>query len=121
MPIKNQMMSRRHVVQGSDAIRYSADMAPSGATMNTAGVLNARGKLGSRTRSTTMPMDTITNASSVPIDTNRPASDTVRREATNATATPVMIDEIYALWNRGYAFLMNVGSSPPRAIEQHTR
>ena len=85
-------MSRRHVVQGSETMRYAADTAPSGATTKTAGVLKARGRLGSRTRSTITPIDTITNASRVPIDTRFPASRTVSRDATMATTMPVTID-----------------------------
>src|SRR6184192_880052 len=116
MPNTNQMISRRHVVHGSETMRYAADRAPSGATTKTAGVLNARGKVGSRTRSTITPIDTITNASSVPIDTRLPASRTVSRDATMATTTPV-IDVRYGVWNFGWTLLMNGGSSPSRAIE----
>src|SRR2546430_8325780 len=73
------MMSRSHVRHGSDFIRYAAEKAPAGATNHTHGVLNARGRLGSRMRSTNTPTDTMTNASRVPIDTRLPASRTVRR------------------------------------------
>src|SRR5437588_11574287 len=117
MPTTNQMMSRRHVVQGSDSMRYAADRAPSGATTKTAGVLKARGKLGSRTRSTITPIDTITNASRVPIDTRLPASRTVSRDATMATAMPVTIEVMYGVWNFGWTLLTNRGSRPSRAIE----
>src|SRR5207237_7976051 len=94
-------MSRRHVVQGSETIRYAADTAPSGATTKTAGVLKARGRLGSRTRSTTTPIDTITNASRVPIDTRFPASRTASRDATMATTMPVTIDVMEGVGNLG--------------------
>src|SRR5205809_2767030 len=117
MPTTNQMMSRRQVVHGSEIMRYAADNAPSGATTKTAGVLKARGNVGSRTRSTITPIDTITNASSVPIDTRLPASRTVSRDATMATTIPVTIDVRYGVWNLGWTLLMNGGSSPSRAIE----
>src|SRR5213082_1781040 len=102
MPTTNRMISRRPVVHGSEIMRYAADNAPSGATMQTAGVFNARGKVGSRTRSTITPIDTITNASSVTIDTRLPASRTVSRDATMATTTPVTIDVRYGGWNFGW-------------------
>src|SRR5213082_3010100 len=108
------MISRRHVVHGSETMRYAADRAPSGATTKTAGVLNARGRLGSRTRSTITPIDTITKASSVPIDTRLPASRTVSRDATMATTTPVAIEVMYGVWNFGWTLLTNGGSRPSR-------
>ena len=86
------MMSRSHVRHGSDAIRYRAEKAPAGATNHTHGVLKARGRPGSRMRSTNTPIDTMTNASSVPIETRLPASRTVRSADTNATPMPVMIE-----------------------------
>src|SRR5437764_10140711 len=44
-------------------------------------------------RSTNTPIDTMTNASSVPIETRLPASRTVRSADTNATPMPVMIED----------------------------
>src|SRR6267378_7285767 len=117
IPITNQMSSRSHVTGGSDFMRYAADNAPAGATNQTQGVLNARGRLGSRTRSTRMPTDTITNASSVPIETRLAASRIGRIAAKNATTTPVTIDVRYGVWNLGCTLLMNGGSSPSRDIE----
>src|SRR2546421_5020858 len=67
-------MSRSHVRHGSDFMRYAAEKAPAGATNQTQGVLNTRGRFGSRRRSTRIPTDTITNASSVPIETRLAAS-----------------------------------------------
>src|SRR5438309_826872 len=74
MPTTNQMISRSHVRQGRATISASAEIAPSGATSQTAGVLKGRGRLGSRTRRNSTPAETITKASSVPIDTRLPAS-----------------------------------------------
>src|SRR5438874_208568 len=101
MPAANQMIRRSQVRHGSDAIRYRAENAPMGATNHTHGVLNARGKVGSRMRSTNTPTETMTNASKVPIDTRLPASRTVRSADTNATAIPAMIDVIEGVWNLG--------------------
>src|SRR5256886_13406320 len=53
MPTTNQMISRSHVRQGRATISESAEMAPSGATSHTAGVLKGRGRLGSRDRKST--------------------------------------------------------------------
>ena len=54
--------------------------------------MKARGRFGSRMRNTSTPIETITNASSVPIETRLPASRTVRSADTNATPMPVMIE-----------------------------
>ena len=49
------MISRNQVVKGSADIRRMAEIAPVGATNQTAGVVKLRGRLGSRTRNTRMP------------------------------------------------------------------
>src|SRR5437899_9477916 len=85
-------MSRSHVRHGSDFIRYAAEKAPAGATNQTQGVLNTRGRFGSRRRSTRIPTDTITNASSVPIETRLAASRIGRIAAKKATMTPVTME-----------------------------
>src|SRR3989449_9537493 len=85
-------MSRSHVRHGSDFMRYAAEKAPAGATNQTQGVLNSRGRFGSRRRSTRIPTDTITNASSVPIETRLAASRIGRIAAKNATMTPVTME-----------------------------
>src|SRR5437879_10764815 len=99
MPTTNQMISRSHVRQGRATISASAEIAPSGATSQTAGVLKGRGRLGSRTRRNSTPAETITKASSVPIDTRLPASRTVSSEATNATPNAVTIEVDEREWN----------------------
>src|SRR3989442_8559857 len=121
MPVANQKISRTQVGHGSDARRYRAESAPAGATAQIHGVRNARFSLGSRTRSTMIPMETITNASRVPIETRLLASRTVSRDETNATATPVMIEVIHGVRNRGWMLLTNGGSRPSRDIVQNTR
>src|SRR2546425_2528235 len=69
-------------------MRYAAEKAPAGATNQTQGVLNTRGRFGSRRRSTRIPTDTITNASSVPIETRLAASRIGRNPAKKATKKP---------------------------------
>src|SRR5215467_330992 len=101
MPMTNQMISRSHVRHGSEIIRYNADSAPIGATNHTTGVLNVRGKFGSRIRSTRTPIETMTNASSVPIETRLPASRTVKIAAKIATTIPVTTVVSHGVWNFG--------------------
>src|ERR1041385_6436013 len=110
MPMMNQMMSRSHVRHGKNHMRYRADSAPKGATIHTAGVLKVRGNSGSRIRSTSTPIETITNASNVPMETRLPASRTVNIAETIATAIPVRIDVIHGVRNRGCTRLTNGGS-----------
>src|SRR5438552_18012880 len=97
MPVANQKISRSQVRHGSDAMRYRAESAPAGATNQIHGVRNARFSLGSRTRSTMIPMETITNASSVPMETRLLASRKVSSDDTKATAKPVTVDGIHGV------------------------
>src|SRR5438093_9377551 len=101
MPITNHTPSRTQVVSGSEHIRASEESAPMGATNHTAGVLNLRGNSGSRTRSTSTPIETITKASSVPIETRLAASRIGKMAAKNATTTPVTIVVIHGVRNFG--------------------
>src|SRR5438477_10676447 len=101
IPNANKKNSRSHDSHGSDTIRAIADSAPMGATNHTAGVLNVRGNSGSRIRSTRTPIETITNARSVPMETRLPASRTVNTAAKMATTTPVMMVVIHGVQNFG--------------------
>src|SRR5688572_5670597 len=121
IPIPNQMSSRSHVLHGSEIISHAADTAPAGATNHTHGVLNTRGRFGSRTRSTRIPIATITNASSVPMETRLAASRTVNTAEKIATPTPVTIDVIQGVWNLGWILLTKGGSRPSLDIVQKTR
>ena len=94
----------------------SAERAPAGATNQTHGVVNLRGRFGSRTRSTRIPTETITNASNVPIEHRLPASRTVNRAEKIATPTPVTMDVSQGVRKRGCTQLTNGGSKPSRAI-----
>src|SRR5713101_2463784 len=106
------MISRSQVPQGRAAINAIAEMAPAGATNQTAGVVNLRGRLGSRTRNTIMPAETITNASSVPIEQRLPASRTVKIAEKQATPMPVIIEVIQGVRKRGWTRLTMGGKSP---------
>src|SRR2546430_1444522 len=110
-------MSRSHVRHGSDFIRYAAERAPAGATNQTQGVLNTRGRFGSRTRSTRIPTDTITNASSVPIETRLAASRIGRVAPKNATNTPPTLKGGEGGRELGITLVTDGGSRPSRAIE----
>src|SRR6266496_6253752 len=99
MPIMNQTINRRQVGHGSEAMRASAESAPAGATNQTQGVVNLRGRLGSRTRSTRIPAETMTKASKVPMEQRLPASRTVKTAEKKATATPVIMEVIHGVRN----------------------
>src|SRR5437762_13126738 len=101
MPMANHTSKRLHVGHGSAAIRESAERAHAGATNQTHGVVNLRGRFGSRTRNTRIPTDTITNASNVPIEHRLPASRTVNRAEKIATPTPVTMDVNQGVRKRG--------------------
>src|SRR5215472_4383833 len=102
-------------------MRYSADITPIGATNHTAGVRNVRGNSGSRTRRNNMPIETITNASSVPMETRLPASLTVKTAAKQATTIPVTIVVIHGVRNFGCTLLTNFGNKPSSAMVQKIR
>src|SRR5947199_10765597 len=98
-------MSRSHVRHGSDFIRYAAERAPAGATNQTQGVLNTRGRFGSRTRSTRIPTDTMTNASSLPIEIRLAAARIGKMASKYEKVTPVSKEERYGVWElRGTLF-----------------
>ena len=100
MPITNQTINLNQVLQGSATINANAEMAPMGATNQTQGVVNFRGKLGSRMRSIRMPAETITKASSVPMEQRLPASRTVNTAEKHATPMPVIIEVIQGVRKR---------------------
>src|SRR2546422_9146637 len=115
------MINRSQVRHGSETMRYSAETAPSGATAHTIGVLNGRTRPGSRTRRNTTPTETITKARSVPIETQLPASRTVRSGGTNATAVPVVVEGMEGGWNFGRTVLTNGGGRDHRHLREDTR
>src|SRR5437879_396284 len=97
----NHISNRIQVVRGRATINAIADTAPAGATNHTMGVLNFRGRFGSRIRKTKIPTETMTKASSVPIEQRLPASRTVNTAEKKATAIPVIIEVIQGVRKRG--------------------
>src|SRR5256885_13410928 len=114
-------MSRSHVRHGSDFMRYAAEKAPAGATNQTQGVLNTRGRFGSRRRSTRIPPDTITNASSVPIETRLAASRIGRIAPKKGTMPPGTRGGREGGRDMGGTLFTKGGRSPPRATREKTR
>src|SRR4030095_1895598 len=108
----NQTSKRRHVGHGSAAISASAESAPAGATNQTHGVLNLRGRFGSRTRRTRMPLETMTKARHLPMEQRLAASRTLKTAEKIATAAPVTIEVIHGVRKRGCTRLTNGGSKP---------
>src|SRR2546426_4827637 len=107
MPTANQTTNRIQVVLGRDNIKASEEMAPIGATNHTQGVLNRRGNLGSRTRRTKTPADTMMKADKVPMLQRFPASSTVNTAPKKATTTPVTMVMTQGVLNRGCTVLTN--------------
>src|SRR5260370_32993640 len=101
MLMTNQTTKRRHVGHGSAAISASAESAPAGATNQTHGGVNLRGRFGSRTRSTTTPIETMTKASNVPMEQRLPAYRTLKTAEKIATPTRVTIERSHGVRNRG--------------------
>jgi len=89
---------------------------PAGATNQTHGVLNFARQIGSRTRRTRIPTETITNASNVPMEQRLAASRTLKTAEKIATAAPVTIEVIHGVRKRGCTRLTKGGSRPSRAI-----
>src|SRR6266496_1280843 len=108
MPMANQTSKRRQVGHGSAAMSASAESAPAGATNQTHGVVNLRGRFGSRTRNTRIPTETMTKASNVPMEQRLPASRTLKTAEKIATPTPVTMDVSHGV-RKG-------GSRPSRAM-----
>src|ERR1700740_2393375 len=92
-----------------------------GATNQIQGALKCRAKVGSRTRKTRMPTETITKASNVPIETRLAASRIGRIAAQNAPTTPGMAEVTQGGWNFGWIRLTNCGSNPSLDMFQKTR
>src|SRR5437868_3036578 len=112
----NQTIKRRQVGQGSAAMRVRAETAPAGATNQTHGVVNLRGRFGSRTRNTRIPTETITKASSVPMEQRLPASRTLKMAEKIATPIPVTMEVSHGVRKRGWTRLTNGGNRPSRAM-----
>src|SRR2546430_13531246 len=99
-------------------MRYAAEKAPAGATNQTQGVLNTRGRFGSRRRSTRIPTDTITNASSVPIETRLAASRIGRIAAKKATRSEEHTSELQSQSNLVCRLLLGK-KKKPKIVMRH--
>ena len=111
-PPSRSRTRRSGAARSSRAGRTSGELRkwrPAGATNQTAGVVNLRGRLGSRTRSTRTPTDTITKARRVPIEQRLPASRTVNTAEKNATPMPVTMEVIQGVRKRGCTRLTTGG------------
>ena len=89
-----QMISRSQVARGRPEHQHERDQRrePPGST-GTIGILNGRGSSGRVRRRTMMPIETITNAISVPMLTSDPSVAIGVRPAAIATTTPVTMVE----------------------------
>ena len=77
---------------------------------------NGRGISGLVLRSTMIPAETMTNASSVPIETSSPRRAIGNAPAINAQTMPVRIVVMYGVRNFVWTLLNTGGSSPSRDI-----
>src|SRR5579863_1091789 len=117
MPITNQMIRRNQVASGRLAIIPKEISAPRIGTAGTHGVLKGRWRFGRRTRSRQTPMQTITNASRVPMFTSSDRSLIVSTEAKKAAKQPTTIEVIHGVRKRGWMALAHLGSRPSLDIE----
>src|SRR5580704_18168652 len=105
IPRISHTIRRSHVLQGRLAIRPSEIRIPrigvSGNRFHTRGAVNGRGRSGRFTRSTHTPADTITKASSVPMDVSWPRTLIGSTPAKIATKNPTTIEEIHGVRKRG--------------------
>src|SRR5215204_1550017 len=111
------MIRRAHVSNGSPYIKYND--APSERIGSTGenGTLNGRGRSGFVRRKTTTPIETMTNANSVPILTSWPSMEIGTSAAITATIAPVIIVVICGVLKRGCTFAAHDGSNPSLPIE----
>ncbi len=78
---------------------------------------NGRGSSGFVTRNTMMPMQTVTNASSVPLDTSSPSTFSGSRPPIRPAPMPVSTVENTGVFHSGWQARNGGGSSPSRDIE----
>ena len=88
-PIAIHTINRIHVSCGRPYIMNPQIKIPNAGTIGTSGVRKGRGLFGRVYRSTITPRHTITNASSVPIETSWPSRSIGKTPATRAATTPV--------------------------------
>src|SRR6185312_16120072 len=121
MPIASQIASRVQLGQPSPKIIAALTTMPRIGTSGTSGVLNWRGAFGSRTRSTQTPMQTSTNANSVPIDVMSPTTSPGTKPANAPTSTKNTMFALYGVKYFGWTSENIFGTRPSRDIEKNTR
>src|SRR5215472_8611822 len=117
----NQIISRAHVAPPRLTIISSDTVIPIIGVNGIHGATNARGTSVLRTRISQTPAHTITNASSVPIETSSLRTLIGVSAATVATTPPTRIVEMYGVRNRVCTALAHSGKSPSFDIEKKTR
>src|SRR5580700_3460570 len=115
------MMSRAQVCQPRLNIISKDTAMPIIGVKGIHGVTNARGTSVPRARRIQTPAQTITNASSVPIETKEPRTLIGVNAATVATTRPTRIVERYGVRKRGWMALAHLGSNPSFDMEKKTR
>src|SRR5450755_4210817 len=90
-------------------------------TNGTHGVLNERGRSGSRRQISHTPAHTITKASSVPMLTISSRTLMGSDAASAATKVPTVREEIHGVRNFGWTLLNIAGNSPSFDMEKKTR
>src|ERR1700732_813856 len=113
----NQMINRAQLTQPSLYIMYPFEITPSTGTSGTHGVRNGLGWPGLVYRKTITEIDTITNASRVPMFTILPISSMGVRLPTIAARSPTRIVFFQGVRNLGWTAAKNfLGSRPSLAI-----
>ena len=115
-----QVNSRIHVSRGKEDMIKKHTSAPSIGTNGTHGVLNPRIASGSAFRRIMIPTQTMTKASSVPMETNSPKSPIGKRPAKNAAKLPVTMVVICGVLNFEWVFAKLFHNKPSLAIEKNT-
>src|SRR5262245_59848235 len=121
MPIAIQMISRSQVALPRLAISAKLTIAEIAGTTGTNGVLKGRGMSGRWRRRKMIPMETITNASRVPMLTSSPRMLIFVNPAAMATTPPVTSVVMYGVRNLVCTLLAQAGSRPSLAIEKKIR
>src|SRR5581483_5445850 len=120
-PITSQMINRAQVCQARLNIISSETRMPMMGVNGIHGATNARGTSVPRLRSSHTPLQTITNASRVPMETSSLRTLIGVSAATVATQTPTRIVQIYGVRNRVCTVAAHLGSNPSFDIEKNTR
>ena len=121
LPTASQTPNRSHAWRGSPIITKRQAATPRGATIQTSGTVNGRGRSGSATRRTSTPPQTSANANSVPILVRSYVSAASPTSEATATSTPVTSVVVCGTRVRESTRAAHAGSSPSRAIAKKMR